>query len=439
MNRKRRIYVQPPLLVVLHPSLSRKLLRCHDLLRQSIHRRISEDFPPGFEGQNFKKGNFTQQLQEIDEELTKFDGMEGIDMNADSLPNQDSNTLLSPVSSENQASQIPILPVNGFSYFQTLESTSIKSPLRDISNSQGTHQQNTLLLGPKWTRVARIASGVSEILDIWLENRGCHDTVVEVWDRAVSGSPMAAVVSKLEACQHKLMQWSKNSFCNVSVELKEKRKLLQVAEREAAQGKNVEVFMQLKSEIRSFARDYIRDFQNLTCIPSCSVCTTPRRWCPPVDDVWKVNFNGAMFGEFDEAGIVVVIRDSRGEVKAALSEKIKKPPTVDVLELLAAKRAMTFSLETGTTRALVEGDSATVIKAIQLGGWELAQGGHLIHDISILKNSFQSISFSHVVWQGNAVAHALAHRARHSFPLSVLVEHVPQDIVSFFLHDLRFS
>nr|POE48158.1 putative ribonuclease h protein [Quercus suber] len=192
-------------------------------------------------------------------------------------------------------------------------------------------------------------------------------------------------------------------------------------------------------EIRSFARDYIRDFQNLTCIPSCSVCTTPRRWCPPVDDVWKVNFNGAMFGEFDEAGIVVVIRDSRGEVKAALSEKIKKPPTVDVLELLAAKRAMTFSLETGTTRALVEGDSATVIKAIQLGGWELAQGGHLIHDISILKNSFQSISFSHVVWQGNAVAHALAHRARHSFPLSVLVEHVPQDIVSFFLHDLRFS
>ncbi|KAK7860326.1 hypothetical protein CFP56_039662 [Quercus suber] len=117
----------------------------------------------------------------------------------------------------------------------------------------------------------------------------------------------------------------------------------------------------------SFARDYIRDFQNLTCIPSCSVCTTPRRWCPPVDDVWKVNFNGAMFGEFDEAGIVVVIRDSRGEVKAALSEKIKKPPTVDVLELLAAKRAMTFSLETGTTRALVEGDSATVIKAIQLG------------------------------------------------------------------------
>ena len=89
---------------------------------------------------------------------------------------------------------------------------------------------------------------------MWLENRGCHDTVVEVWDRAVSSSPMAAVVSKLEACQYKLMQWSKHSFCNVFVELKEKRKLLQAAEREAAQGKNTEVLMQLKSEVSELLR-----------------------------------------------------------------------------------------------------------------------------------------------------------------------------------------
>ena len=112
-------------------------------------------------------------------------------------------------------------------------------------------------------------------------------------------------------------------------------------------------------------------------------------------------------------------------MKATLSEKIKKPPTVDVLELFAAKRAVTFSLESGISRAVVERNSATLIKAIQFRGWELAQGGHLIHDISILKNSFQSISFSHVVRQGNAIAHALTQRARHSFPLSVWVEHVP--------------
>ena len=95
-----------------HQLHIRYLPTCNPILNNDS--KISEDFPPGFEGQNFKKGNFTQQLQEIDEELTKFDGMEGIDMNAESLPNQDSNTLLNPVSPEIHVPQIPILSVNGF-------------------------------------------------------------------------------------------------------------------------------------------------------------------------------------------------------------------------------------------------------------------------------------------------------------------------------------
>ena len=90
-------------------------------------------------------------------------------------------------------------------------------------------------------------------------------------------------------------------------------------------------------QIRSFAREYIRDFQTLNYFLSCFVRIASRKWCPPVDDVWKVNFDGANSGESDKAGIGVVIRDSRGAVKAALFEKIKKPPIVDVLELFAAK------------------------------------------------------------------------------------------------------
>ena len=140
--------------------------------------KISEDFPPGFKGRNFKKGNFTQQLQEIDKELAKFDDMEGIDINTESLPNQDSTTLLSLVSSQIHVPQIPILPVNGLFSSHTLESTSIISPLRDISNSQVTHKQGTHLPGPKWTRVARTAPGVSEVLDVHVgDKRILHSTI----------------------------------------------------------------------------------------------------------------------------------------------------------------------------------------------------------------------------------------------------------------------
>ena len=66
--------------------------------------------------------------------------MEGIDINTESLPNQDSTTLLSPVSSEIHVPQIPIHPANGLFSSHNLESTSVISPLRDISNSQATHK-----------------------------------------------------------------------------------------------------------------------------------------------------------------------------------------------------------------------------------------------------------------------------------------------------------
>ena len=49
-------------------------------------------------------------------------------------------------------------------------------------------------------------------------------------------------------------------------------------------------------------------------MPFALVRTAPRRWCPPADDLWKINFDGAMFGKSDETGIGVIIRDDRGEV-----------------------------------------------------------------------------------------------------------------------------
>ena len=81
-------------------------------------------------------------------------------------------------------------------------------------------------------------------------------------------------------------------------------------------------------KISGFARDYIQDFNKLITIPPCSHHSVQRRWSPPIPDYWKVNFDGAMFGEFDDAGIGVVIRNSNGKVRTALSEKIKKPPNI---------------------------------------------------------------------------------------------------------------
>ena len=58
---------------------------------------------------------------------------------------------------------------------------------------------------------------------------------------------------------------------------------------------------------------------------------------PPKLGEYKINFDGAMFNESEEAGIGVMVRDSSGQVIAALAEKVGKPCNSELLEMLAAK------------------------------------------------------------------------------------------------------
>ena len=151
----------------------------------------------------------------------------------------------------------------------------------------------------------------------------------------------------------------------------------------------------------------------------------------------KINFDGGLFGKSDCTRIDVVIRNSEDVVMAALSEKIVKPQAVELVELLATRRAVLFSRKSGFYNPVFEGDLSTVIKSLQDRIVSHAQGGHVLKDILSHLNSFQSCSFSHIGRQGNAVAHALAQRARLSYPLEVWMESVPPDISSFVRFDLR--
>ena len=191
--------------------------------------------------------------------------------------------------------------------------------------------------------------------------------------------------------------------------------------------------------IVGFARNYLGEFKSLDSPHPPRRRATPRSWSPPAAGMVKINFDGAWFGESDMAGLGVVIRNGDGLVIAALSKQIIKPPSVEILELLAASRAVTFTAESGHVQVICEGDSELVINSLRGPGMENSQGGHLILDIKSKSNSFLSISFSHVGRQGNAVAHALAQRARQSFFPQIWLECVPPDILSFVLGDFPFS
>ena len=89
---------------------------------------------------------------------------------------------------------------------------------------------------------------------------------------------------------------------------------------------------------------------------------------PPRPGEYKVNFDGALFNESEEAGLGIVVRDSGGLVVAAMVEKIIKPHSIECLEALAARRVVIFAKEIGLQQSHFEGDSETVIKRLFGGG-----------------------------------------------------------------------
>ncbi|XP_030930993.1 uncharacterized protein LOC115956857 [Quercus lobata] len=92
------------------------------------------------------------------------------------------------------------------------------------------------------------------------------------------------------------------------------------------------------------------------------------RWCPPMGDRFKTNYDGAVFSESGEAGLGVVFRNAKGEVIAALAEKILYPGSVEVLEALAVRRAVNFIVELGIAGSEFEGDSEVVCRALRSTG-----------------------------------------------------------------------
>ena len=96
------------------------------------------------------------------------------------------------------------------------------------------------------------------------------------------------------------------------------------------------------------------------------------RWQPPLADLMKINFDGAIFSSSNAAGIGVVIKNNLGQVIASCSEQLPQAfNSVDV-EALAAAKAVSFAAKIGITKAVLEGDSLTIMNALSSDHHSLA-------------------------------------------------------------------
>ena len=72
---------------------------------------------------------------------------------------------------------------------------------------------------------------------------------------------------------------------------------------------------------------------------------------------FKLNFDGASFLELGKAGLGVAVHDSQGNVIASLSKQAPLPFSSDIVEAMAAARALVFAQELGLADSVLEGDS----------------------------------------------------------------------------------
>ncbi|GMY15487.1 hypothetical protein FCV25MIE_10726 [Fagus crenata] len=193
---------------------------------------------------------------------------------------------------------------------------------------------------------------------------------------------------------------------------------------------------QVGSKAKCYLEEFTRETEQSKPQPQPEMTV---KWQPPSKLRYKVNFNGAVFKETNEAGIGVIVRDSHGLVMASLTQKVRFPHSVPSIEAWAVKRAIQFVLEIGLTEAEFEGDSQIIVSALNNPHPSLAPYGLLITDAKVLASKLQSFSFSHVKRQGNQLAHALARKALSCNSLEVWMESVPPDLELLYLSSFNPS
>jgi len=109
----------------------------------------------------------------------------------------------------------------------------------------------------------------------------------------------------------------------------------------------------------------------------------------------------------------VVIRNSLGEVMASLSAHGPAVASSEEAEVLACWKAVEFAIDVGFMDLVIEGDNATVMKAIVSPRLDRSRQGHIYDDIRTLVAGFRSLSVGCIKRSANSVAYSLARYASH--------------------------
>ncbi|XP_075670120.1 uncharacterized protein LOC142639868 [Castanea sativa] len=133
-------------------------------------------------------------------------------------------------------------------------------------------------------------------------------------------------------------------------------------------------------------------------------------WKLPPQDVYKLNFDAAVFSNLNCSGVGAIIRNFAGEVMVGMAAKGEFVHNSDDAEALACRKALEFAIEARFSDLVIEGDNSNVMRAILTTVLNNSFLGHIMDDIRHFILGRQFVGFSCV--RRNMVTHSLARFAR---------------------------
>lgn len=97
----------------------------------------------------------------------------------------------------------------------------------------------------------------------------------------------------------------------------------------------------------------------------------------------------------------------------------------ELVEALAARRAVVLAKESSLFDVIIEGDCLQVVQALEKIGSCKTLFGHILEETIWLGSMLRHCQFQHVRREGNRLAHGLARRAVLSADTNVWVEELP--------------
>ena len=135
------------------------------------------------------------------------------------------------------------------------------------------------------------------------------------------------------------------------------------------------------------AADYLEEYRKAQeQLVGSSTTPSEQHWKPPPQNMFKLNFDAAVFTEQQSSGIGAIIRNAKGEVMAGMSAKGPYVRNGEEAEALACRNAMVFAMEARFSEPVIEGDNSTVMRAISSLSCHNSLLGHICEDICAYLN-----------------------------------------------------